>query len=190
MLMIGNNFSYVCTFSRWRGSCVLTWRNIMLMTIIRLLMRSLRRRTVVRNSILSLKLFIFIVFINRFFLNCMIPNSMTCSRLLFLLSIFPNWRLLISLWRCNCGNLALMHPRALRNNTLSIFLIYHMRLTLGDHLWLLWLFLCVIIALSIVSSKVRSYAHRFIIWLSCFLSCSILLSRLLRDSSLATICWR
>lgn len=144
MLMIRNYFGNIGPLrGRWR-SCVLSRRPWNIMTIIRMQVWRFWWRTIWRNDILSFKLFIFIVFIYRFFFHCMIPYSMTSCGLSLFFSVL-SCRLLISLRRCQSRNLALLRSRSLWNDTFPVFFINHVLVRISLHLGILR-----IVALNII----------------------------------------
>ena len=138
------------------------------MTLIRVQMRTLRRWTIIRHRIFSLKLFVFIIFIDSFLFNSMFSHAMRSRRLPLLLCILPNW-LMISL-RCRDGRrLTLIHSGPLRRHTLPVFLI---RCVSRVHCF--GRGLIIIVSLRIVLSEIRTDADRFIIRLPGLLPSGVL----------------
>ena len=122
------------------------------MTLIRVQMRTLWRWAIIRNGIFSLKLFVFIIFVDSFFFNSMLSYAMRSRRLPLLLRVLPNW-LMISLRCRDWRRLTLVHSGPLRRHTLPVFLI---RCVSRVH-YFDWGFI-IIVSLRIVLSKIRTDA--------------------------------
>lgn len=143
-------------------------------------MRCLRWRAVVWYHIFSLKLFVFIFFINRLFLNCMISNTMR-SYLPFFFDVFPGWLRVVSIISSSLGdancNLRLINIGALRHYTLPVLFI------VCDYFsgwWFLFISGVIFGSIRVISStllKIRPHSHGLVIWLSCLLASGVLLRR-------------
>ena len=153
------------------------------MCVIRMLVRCFRRWTIIRHCIFSFKHFIFIIFIHWFLVWDTMRNS-----LMSLLFCVLSDGLMISLRWHRIRRLTLVHGRSFWNHTFSVFFICWMRCRVHGF----YLSLFVGFSLCVVLSKIRPNSHRFVVWLSCFLSSSVLLRKrwLLRFLSTSLRCGR
>lgn len=138
------------------------------MTVIRVKMRTLRRWTIIRHRIFSLKLFVFIIFVDSFLFYSMLSYAMRSCRLSLLLCVLPNW-LMIPLRCRDWRRLTLVHSGSLRCHTLPVFLI---RCVSRVHCF--GRGLIIIVSLRIVLSEIRTDADRFIIRLPGLLPSGVL----------------
>ena len=168
MLMIRYNLGDIRALCRRRGSIILVWRPWYIMTLIRVQVRTLRRWTIIRHRIFSLKLLVFIFFVDSFLFNSMLSYTMRSCRLPLLLRVFSNW-LMIPLRCRDCRRLTLVHSRPFWGHALPVFLIRCMSCV---HYF--YRSFIIIVSLRIVLSEIRTDANRFIIRLPCLLASSIL----------------